>query len=108
MNLTKSERETIIIFNEAEPTAEITTASPKWKKDLDKLTHENAGVERLSNDKVFSTYVLPKKMIKVHKRRFYTEGTRVKMASALASAREKRNQTKNEAADDEKSNKKRG
>ena len=47
-------------------------------------------------------------MIKVHKRRFYTEETRLKMASALASAREKRNQTKNEAADDEKSNKKEG
>ena len=108
MNLTKSERETIIIFNEAEPNAEITTASPKWKRRLDQLVAKNAAIQRTSNNEVFSAYILPKKLLSVRQPTVITDEKRLKSLSALASARKKRNQTKNEATDDEKSDKKEG
>lgn len=106
MNLSKQERETIIIFNEAEPTAEITTASPKWKRRLDKLAAKNAAIQQTSSNEVFSAYILPKKLLSVRQPTVITDEKRLKSLSALASARKKRNQTKNEAADDEKAIKK--
>lgn len=102
MNLTKTERETVIIFNEAEPTAEISTASPKWKRRLDQIASKNVCVKRTSSNEVFSAYILPKKLLSVRQPPVITDEKRLKSLSALASARKKRNQTKNEEADDEK------
>lgn len=69
--LTRLERETIITFNEAEPDAEIYTASKTMMRKLDKLMSQTDVIRMVKEDEVSKTYICPKKMIKVHKPRLY-------------------------------------
>lgn len=59
------ERETIITFNEAEDEAEIYTCSLTWMRRLDKLCENRNEISLKHKDKWSSTYICPKKSIKV-------------------------------------------
>lgn len=69
--LTRLERETIITFNEAEPDAEIYTASKTMMRKLDKLMSQTDVIRMVKEDEVSKTYICPKKLIKVRKPRLY-------------------------------------
>lgn len=69
MNLTKYERETIILFNEAEDTAEVSTYNRRLQHRLDHLAKEHPGeVKRTKRGACgYTCYTLPKRLIAIHK-----------------------------------------
>lgn len=69
MKLTKYEKETIISFNDAEPTASVYTHNRKLKGRLAELAGQFPGQIRLEQeDKTGSvTYIVPKALITVRK-----------------------------------------
>lgn len=66
MNLTRAERETIILYNEEEQTAEVYTCNEAMKRKLTKL-HEDGteGIAFVRSDEYSVTYTVPKKWVKV-------------------------------------------
>ena len=64
IKLTKDEQETIILFNEAETTANVYTCSSQVKKRLKELSLKNPDIYRVKEDECSQTYIIPKKIIK--------------------------------------------
>lgn len=66
MNLTRAERETIILYNEEEQTAEVYTCNEAMKRKLTKL-HEDGteGLTFVRSDEYSVTYTVPKKWVKI-------------------------------------------
>lgn len=69
MNIPRIERETIITFNEAEPTANVYTMNPALQRKLARLAQECPDSVKLSRTFKDSAveYTVPKKSIKVNK-----------------------------------------
>lgn len=78
MTLTNLEKETIICFNEAEPTAEVFTYNGRMLRDLSKLAAERPDdAQHISdNGNGGSTYRVPKKWVKIRANRILTEEQR--------------------------------
>ena len=91
-NLTLIEKETIVLFNEGEPTASVYTYNRKLQNKLNKLVGVNNDIFVESQDDESTTYVVPKKWIKVSPPRQmnYTDEQRAAMAARLAAHREKK------------------
>lgn len=66
-NLTKLERETVVVFNEAEPDAELYTCSQPMMRKMDKLVAEDSRFSVVKQDEVSKTYKFPKRYFKVRK-----------------------------------------
>ena len=66
-NLTKQERETVIVFNEAEKTAELYTCSSVVIRKMDELVKEFDEFSVGKQDEVSKTYIFPKKYVKIRK-----------------------------------------
>lgn len=67
MDLTKYEKETVVVFNEAEPDAELYTASQVMMRKMDDLVENDARFSVVKEDKVSKTYKFPKRYFKVRK-----------------------------------------
>ena len=67
MELSRLEQETIILFNEAEPTAEIYTHNKKLREKLERLSQKHPDKITLESDQPGGavTYTVPKKSIVV-------------------------------------------
>ena len=67
MELSRLEQETIILFNEAEPTAEIYTHNKKLREKLERLSQKHPDKIALKSDQPGGavTYTVPKKSIVV-------------------------------------------
>lgn len=88
--LTRIEKETVITFNELEPTAHVYTCNSRMKGKLGKLHAERpADVILLSTDSASSTYTVPKAWIKINAARILTDEQKQKRAETLARARER-------------------
>lgn len=75
MSLSRCERETIILFNEEEATATISTFSPAVKKKLDKLygvDHSVDGLGELYADEPEARYEVPKGLISFRRKQTLT------------------------------------
>lgn len=92
VNLSNYERETIINFNEAEPTANVYTCNRRLQNKLNKLIGVNPDISELRKDNEAVTYRVPKNWIKVSPPRQvnYTDEQKAAMAERLAAAREKK------------------
>ena len=68
-NMEKIERETIILFNEAEETAEVYTCTRKLKNRLKQLRSDNpTEVYKIYEDRYgFERYVIPKEIVSLRK-----------------------------------------
>jgi len=64
IKLNKYERETIILFNEAETTATVYTCNTQVKNKLKELSLKSSEVYRKNEDEYSETYIIPKKIIK--------------------------------------------
>lgn len=67
MTLTLEEKETIILYNEAEKTASVYTCSPSLQRKLDKLSATSKEFSLCVEDKHSKTYIFPKKLISIRK-----------------------------------------
>ena len=64
--LSAVERETIILFNEAEATAEIEAYNPAMKRRLEAMRRERPeDITLVRRDKYADTYIFPKKWVKI-------------------------------------------
>lgn len=72
------EKETIIVFNEAEPTANVYTCNQRLKSKLIKLLHENENIKLDKQDNISMTFTIPKKWVKVSSPRKVSEEFRQK------------------------------
>lgn len=88
--LTNIELETIVLFNEAEPTAQVYTCNKALQTRLDRFCAENADICRVKSDDVSKTYLFHKKWLKVNKPRVYGAETLQKYASQLNRAKQMR------------------
>ena len=82
MNLTKVERETVILFNEAEGTAQVETFNPRLLGQLRKVS-ACEGVSCREDQRDYGVYVIPKSMIKIHAPRQYSEKQKQTFAKNL-------------------------
>lgn len=80
MSLTRYEKETIILFNDAEDAAEVYTCNSALMRRLDELSQNNALVDLTKENKNSKTYNLPKKWVKIQKPRQLTEEMKQKRA----------------------------
>jgi hypothetical protein len=65
--LTRYERETVVVFNEADPDAELYTCSAPMMRKMDKLVEEDDRFSVVKEDEVSKTYKFPKKYFKVRR-----------------------------------------
>lgn len=79
MTLSKVEQETIILFNEAEPTATIETCNKALQNRLDGFCTKSAGITRQESTEPFRRYVCPKSWVKVQMPRQLSEEQRQKL-----------------------------
>lgn len=79
-NLSKKERETIIIFNEEDELAEVRTYNRRLKNALAKCSAKNPGCYRKDSDGNMELYVCPKELICVRSPRLLSEKTKQKLA----------------------------
>ena len=93
MKLSKTEQETIILFNEAEAAASVYTHNKALRRKLDKLAQDRPGECRLvrtSHDGRAADYTIPKAWIRIHPPRVpapLTEEQKQKRREHLASLR---------------------
>lgn len=62
-NLTRQERETVIIYNEADDTATVSTGSAVTKRKMAKIVQKDQNIRCVYNDGITATYELPKKQV---------------------------------------------
>lgn len=66
MKLINVERETVILFNEAEPTASVYTCNGRIRRRLEELAEKGVeGINFVRSDDYSVTYTVPKKLIKI-------------------------------------------
>ena len=83
--LSAHERETVILFNEAEATAEIEAYNPTMKKRLEAIQQEHPeSITLVRSDKYADTYTFPKKWVKIIPPRRATEKQRRHLEQARA------------------------
>ena len=80
VNLSPIEKETIIIYNEGESTAQCATYDRKLIRSLDELCLKNADISRQNSDAGSATYLFPKQWLKVRMPRQLSEGQRKSLA----------------------------
>lgn len=86
--MTNYEKETIILFNEAEPTAEIETYSSRLIGKLNRLAKERPDEVIVKDGNVGSMrYVVPKKWVTVSAPRIMSDEEKAICAERLAKAR---------------------
>jgi len=87
--LNASERETIILFNEAEATAEIDTHNAAMKRRLEAVRRGHSEEIKLTQrDGYADTYVFPKKWIKIIPPRNASAKQREHLAQARANIKQ--------------------
>ena len=79
------EQETIINFNEAEPTASVYTYNGALRRKLERLAQERPADVKLLRSMPGGAveYIIPKKWVKVNASRILTEEQRATMAERL-------------------------
>ena len=78
MKLTNYEKETIILFNEAEATASVDTCSPALIRRLDGFALKSPLVNVISEDEHGKRYVIPKSWVRVQMPPLLTDEQRQK------------------------------
>lgn len=90
MDLTAYEKETIINYNEGEPTASVYTHNRALRRTLDKLAQErpdNCHIDKVSHDGAATDYTVPKMWIKIRPPRIASEAQKVASRAAAEKAK---------------------
>ena len=90
MNLSLFERETIINYNEGEPTASVYTHNRALRRTLDKLAQEHpedCKVDRVSHEGAATDYIIPKAWVKIRPPRIASEAQKAASRAAAEKAK---------------------
>lgn len=91
MELTNYERETIINFNQAEPTANVYTYNPQLIRRLDDLSSRNESVVLIRRTEAMREYEIPKGWVKINPPRQMTEENKEKARERMRALRSDKN-----------------
>lgn len=80
MALSRIEKETVIIFNEEESTANVCVCNSTMRRRLAEYSSENTDCCLVNSHEEFDEYIIPKSWIKIHPPRQYSEEQRQKLA----------------------------
>lgn len=94
-NLTKYEQETIILYNNEEKTATISTCDRSLIRKLDRRLVDYPEIQRTKSGEDFAEYILPKKWIKVSFPRQLTDEQRAEMSNRMRAIREAQEDERN-------------
>lgn len=83
MALSKLEQETIIVYNNAEKTAVVTTMDPALTRKLEAMCAETTDIVRIETKYGIPEYILPKKWVKIIKSRTISDEQRRAMAERM-------------------------
>lgn len=85
MTLTNAGKETIIVFNERDRSAEVFTYNSRMKRELDKLVIDRPSDVQWLRDNGHGgmTYIVPKKWVKIRASRILSEAQRELKAAAM-------------------------
>ena len=101
--LSKDERETILLFNEADDYWEIFTAVAKHMRKFDKLKYECTHTEYYENGEIYGKYYkIPKSAVAFRdymRKREYSEEFKQAARDRLKAARERKAQDENKSGD---------
>lgn len=90
MYLSNQERETIILFNEAEPDAQVYTCNGRIRRRLEELAEKGIeGVSFIKTDDYSVTYTVPKKLVKISAPRQVSKEQREQLLQNLNSVNQK-------------------
>lgn len=92
-NLTKYEQETIILYNNEEKTATISTCDRSLIRKLDRRLADYSEIQRTKSGEDFAEYILPKKWIKISFPRQLTDEQRAEMSNRMRAIREAQDDT---------------
>lgn len=93
MRLTNEERETVIVFNEAEKMAHIETCNSRWKAEIYKIKEEHPGkikIVKEEDEDGFLSVDLPKRYVKLRGPRLLSDEQKERLSErgrALAAMR---------------------
>ena len=90
MDVTAYEKETIINYNEGEPTASVYTHNRALRRTLDKLAQErpdDCHIDKVSHDGAATDYTVPKMWIKIRPPRIASEAQKVASRAAAEKAK---------------------
>ena len=97
MDLTAYEKETIINYNEGEPTASVYTHNRALRRTLDKLAQErpeDCRVDRVSHEGTAVDYIIPKAWLKIRPPRIASEAQKAASRAAAQKAKLARRNTR--------------
>ncbi len=97
MELSLYERETIINYNEGEPTASIYTHNKALRRTLDKLAQErpeDCRIDRVSHEGYATDYIIPKVWVKIRPPRIASEAQKAASRAAAEKAKLARTNTR--------------
>lgn len=87
-NLTKYEQETIILYNNEEKTAVISTYDRSLIRKLDRKLEEYPELQKIKGNEDGAEYILPKRWLKVSFPRKLTDDQRAEMSARMKKNRE--------------------
>ena len=82
-SLTLYERETVMLYNQAERTASIDTCDPVLIRRLDEFMEKSTEISLLSEDEYGKRYLIPKKWIKINLPRQLTDEQRQELSEKM-------------------------
>lgn len=97
MELSLYERETIINYNEGEPTASVYTHNRALRRTLDKLAQErpeDCRVDKESHEGAAADYIIPKAWVKIRPPRIASEAQKAASRAAAEKAKLARKNTR--------------
>ena len=97
MELSLYERETIINYNEGEPTASVYTHNRALRRTLDKLAQErpeDCRVDKESHEGAAADYIIPKAWVKIRPPRIASEAQKAASRAAAEKAKLARTNTR--------------
>lgn len=97
MELSLYERETIINYNEGEPTASVYTHNRALRRTLDKLAQErpeDCKVDKVSHGGTAADYIIPKAWVKIRPPRIASEAQKAASRAAAQKAKLARTNTR--------------
>lgn len=77
------EKETVIIFNEAEPTASVSTLNPALLRRLQQLSQEYDGIQLIRSDCYGAEYEIPKSLVSIRKPRQISEELKTQLSEHM-------------------------
>ena len=88
--LSRIEQETVLLYNQEEKLAHVSTCDPKLIRKIESLIAKSDLITRVSGNECYAEYTLPKSFIKLKVPRKINDEERLAISKRLSEGREKK------------------